>query len=206
MYKVLKFDDETVYLINSDGDLKKLDRQLFDFTIELGTKVDLFKDGQSFIVVLYHEDKVLELDGEKSVKSDLLQGILDLFLETLSIHNNHLGNLKKIFSQLLITIFMAWSLFGVIIIEILLFIESLLVFIWKLILRLFGSLHLAENSKKIWANEKEKFKAIRDEEREKKEKNNENQPEGSTQKSLEKKEVFDEPVDTNNDNWFSQLG
>ena len=43
----------------------------------------------------------LSLEGDKSVKSHLLQGILDLFLETLNIYNNHLGDLKKISTQLL---------------------------------------------------------------------------------------------------------
>ena len=38
----------------------------------------------------------LSLEGDKSVKSHLLQGILDLFLETLNIYNNHLGDLKKL--------------------------------------------------------------------------------------------------------------
>ena len=62
----------------------------------------------------------LSLEGDKSVKSHLLQGILDLFLETLNIYNNHLGDLKKISTQLLITLFMAWSLLGVILVELLL--------------------------------------------------------------------------------------
>ena len=89
----------------------------------------------------------LSLEGDKSVKSHLLQGILDLFLETLNIHNNHLGDLKKIFTQLLITLFMAWSLLGVILVEILLFAESIIVFLWRLFVRLIKWMHIKDNTK-----------------------------------------------------------
>ena len=89
----------------------------------------------------------LSLEGDKSVKSHLLQGILDLFLETLNIHNNHLGDLKKIFTQLLITLFMAWSLLGVILVEILLFAESIIVFLWRLLVRLIKWMHIKDNTK-----------------------------------------------------------
>ncbi len=89
----------------------------------------------------------LSLEGDKSVKSHLLQGILDLFLETLNIHNNHLGDLKKIFTQLLITLFMAWSLLGVILVEILLFAESIIVFLWRLLVRLVKWMHIKDNTK-----------------------------------------------------------
>ena len=43
-YKVLKFDDEFVYLMQ-DGKIKKLARDLFDFDIKLGDKVDYIQDG-----------------------------------------------------------------------------------------------------------------------------------------------------------------
>ena len=45
-YKVLKFDDEFVYL-TQDGKIKKLARDLFDFDIKLGDKVDYIQDGQT---------------------------------------------------------------------------------------------------------------------------------------------------------------
>ena len=126
-YKVLKFDDEFVYLMQ-DGKIKKLARDLFDFDIKLGDKVDYIQDGDIVLVLPNQDEATFDLDDDKSVKSGLLQGILNLFLETLSIHNNDLGNLKKIFSQLLVTLFMAWSLLGVIAIEILLLIRLLHLF------------------------------------------------------------------------------
>ena len=135
MYYVLKHDKDSVYLRDSDGHLVKLERALFDFKIKAGDRIELYQDADMTVVVPFVEEKVLEINGEKSVKSSLLQGILDLFLETLAIHNNQLGNLKQVFSQFLITLFMAWSLLGVIVIEILLFLESALVFLWKLLIR-----------------------------------------------------------------------
>ena len=89
----------------------------------------------------------LSLEGDKSVKSHLLQGILDLFLETLNIYNNHLGDLKKISTQLLITLFMAWSLLGVILVELLFFVESVIVFVWRLLVRLVKLMRIKDNTK-----------------------------------------------------------
>lgn len=113
MFRILKFDDDFVYLSHPDGRLKKIDRKLFDFDIKLGDRIDVYQDGDLTVVTPAEVQTDLSLEGDKSVKSHLLQGILDLFLETLNIHNNHLGDLKKIFTQLLITLFMAWSLLGV---------------------------------------------------------------------------------------------
>ena len=89
----------------------------------------------------------LSLEGDKSVKSHLLQGILDLFLKTLNIYNNHLGDLKKISTQLLITLFMAWSLLGVILVELLFFVESVIVFVWRLLVRLVKLMRIKDNTK-----------------------------------------------------------
>ena len=89
----------------------------------------------------------LSLEGDKSVKSHLLQGILDLFLETLNIYNNHLGDLKKISTQLLITLFMAWSLLGVILVELLFFVASVIVFVWRLLVRLVKLMRIKDNTK-----------------------------------------------------------
>lgn len=109
------------------------------------------------------DEAALNLNDDKSVNSGLLQGILNLFLETLSIHNNDLGNLKKVFSQLLVTLFMAWSLLGVIAIEILLLIESLITFIWRLLAKGVKGLHIVDNSRKYMAYRKEQ-EAIRNQE------------------------------------------
>lgn len=154
-YKVLKFDEAFVYLIQ-DGKIKKVARDLFDFDIKLGDTVDYIQDGD--IVVVLPSQKATDevVDDEASTKSALLQGILNLFLETLAIHNNDLVNLKKIFSQLLVTLFMAWSLIGVILIEFLLLLESLIVFVWWLLVKGVRSLHLVDNSRRYMAYRKEK--------------------------------------------------
>ena len=142
MFRILKFDDDFVYLSHPDGRLKKIDRTLFDFDIKLGDRIDVYQDGDLTVVTPAEVQTDLSLEGDKSVKSHLLQGILDLFLETLNIHNNHLGDLKKIFTQLLITLFMAWSLLGVILVEILLFAESIIVLV-----RLIKWMHIKDNTK-----------------------------------------------------------
>ena len=154
-YKVLKFDEAFVYLIQ-DGKIKKVARDLFDLDIKLGDTVDYIQDGD--IVVILPSQKATDkvVYDEASTKSALLQGILNLFLETLAIHNNDLGNLKKIFSQLLVTLFMAWSLIGVILIEFLLLLESLIVFVWWLLVKGIRSLHLVDNSRRYMAYRKEK--------------------------------------------------
>lgn len=146
MFRILKFDDDFVYLSHPDGRLKKIDRKLFDFDIKLGDRIDVYQDGDLTVVTPAEVQTDLSLEGDKSVKSHLLQGILDLFLETLNIHN-HLGDLKKIFTQLLITLFMAWSLLGVILVEILLFAESIIVFLWRLLVRLIKWMHIKDNTK-----------------------------------------------------------
>ena len=38
MFRILKFDDDFVYLSHPDGRLKKIDRTLFDFDIKLGDR------------------------------------------------------------------------------------------------------------------------------------------------------------------------
>lgn len=159
-YKVLKFDDHFVYL-TQDGKIKKLARDLFDFDIALGDRVDYIQDGDIVLVMPSQEE--MDLSSDKSVKSGLLQGILNLFLETLSIHNNDLGNLKKIFSQLLVTLFMAWSLLGVVVIELLLLLESLISVIWRLLVKGIKNLHIVDNSRKYMAYRKRQ-EAIRNQE------------------------------------------
>lgn len=154
-YKVLKFDEAFVYLIQ-DGKIKKVARDLFDFDIKLGDKVDYIQDGDIVVVLPSQKATDKVVDDEALTKSALLQGILNLFLETLAIHNNDLGNLKKIFSQLLVTLFMAWSLIGVILIEFLLLLESLIVFVWWLLVKGVRSLHLVDNSRRYMAYRKEK--------------------------------------------------
>ena len=127
----------------------------FDFDINLGDRVEVYQDGELTVVTPAEVQMDLSLEGDKSVKSHLLQGILDLFLETLNIYNNHLGDLKKISTQLLITLFMAWSLLGVILVEILLFVESVIVFVWRLLVRLVKLMRIKDNTK-VLIDEKQK--------------------------------------------------
>lgn len=77
-YKVLKFDEAFVYLIQ-DGKIKKVARDLFDFDIKLGDTVDYIQDGD--IVVILPSQKATDkvVYDEASTKSALLQGILNLF-------------------------------------------------------------------------------------------------------------------------------
>ena len=124
MFRILKIDDDFVYLSHPDGRLKKIDRALFDFDIKLGDRVEVYQDGELTVVTPAEVQTDLSLEGDKSVKSHLLQGILDLFLETLN-----------------------WSLLGVILVEILLFIESIIVFLWRLLVRLIKWMHIKDNTK-----------------------------------------------------------
>lgn len=161
MFRILKIDDDFVYLSHPDGRLKKLDRALFDFEISLGDRVEVYQDGDLTVVTPAEADNLPSPEDSKSIKSNLLQGILDLFLETLKIHNNHLGDLKKIFSQLLVTLFMAWSLVGVILVEILLLAESVIVFIWRLSVHLIKLLRIKDNTK-VLIDETQKRRAKRE--------------------------------------------
>ena len=132
-YKVLKFDDHFVYL-TQDGKIKKLARDLFDFDIALGDRVDYIQDGDIVLVI--------PSQGEMDTSS---------------------GNLKKIFSQLLVTLFMAWSLLGVVVIELLLLLESLISVIWRLLVKGIKNLHIVDNSRKYMAYRKRQ-EAIRNQE------------------------------------------
>ena len=111
MFRILKFDDDFVYLSHPDGRLKKIDRKLFDFDIKLGDRIDVYQDGDLTVVTPAEVQTDLSLEGDKSVKSHLLQGILDLFLETL------------------------------------LFAESIIVFLWRLLVRLIKWMHIKDNTK-----------------------------------------------------------
>ena len=65
-YKVLKFDDHFVYL-TQDGKIKKLARDLFDFDIALGDRVDYIQDGD--IVLVIPSQGEMDTSSDKSVKS-----------------------------------------------------------------------------------------------------------------------------------------
>ncbi|MGT2658108.1 hypothetical protein [Streptococcus saliviloxodontae] len=157
-YMVLKIEADVVYLGNTDGNLKKLSMECFSYSPKEGDQVLVYSQGKTSLVTKGTEETTPE--GNKWVKSSLLQGILDLFLETLAVHNNHLGDIKKIFSQLLITLFMAWSLLGVIVIEILLLLESVIVFVYRLLIGGLRAIRLASRIQN-WFDNREKKAALR---------------------------------------------
>lgn len=71
MFRILKIDDDFVYLSHPDGRLKKIDKALFDFAINLGDRVEVYQDGELTVVTPAEVQTDLSLDGDKSVKSNL---------------------------------------------------------------------------------------------------------------------------------------
>ncbi|WP_019776450.1 hypothetical protein [Streptococcus sobrinus] len=133
MYRVLSIDDEVIVLANTDGHVKRLDRSSFSFDPKLGDRVDLFYDDKDQVIAT--RAKIVENEsGSRAIRSALLQGIFDLFTEVLTIHNDQVGNVKKILSQLFIAFFMVWALVGVVVVELVILIESLLIWAYQFIL------------------------------------------------------------------------
>lgn len=133
MYRVLSIDDEVIVLANTDGHVKRLDRSSFSFDPKLGDRVDLFYDDKDQVIAT--RAKIVENEsGSRGIRSALLQGIFDLFTEVLTIHNDQVGNVKKILSQLFIAFFMVWALVGVVVVELIILIESLLIWAYQFIL------------------------------------------------------------------------
>lgn len=133
MYRVLSIDDEVIVLANTDGHVKRLDRSSFSFDPKLGDRVDLFYDDKDQVIAT--RAKIVENEsGSRAIRSALLQGIFDLFTEVLTIHNDQVGNVKKILSQLFIAFFMVWALVGVVVVELIILIESLLIWAYQFIL------------------------------------------------------------------------
>ncbi len=133
MYRVLSIDDEVIVLANTDGHVKRIDRSYFSFDPKLGDRVDLFYDDKDQVIAT--RAKLVENEsGSRAIRSALLQGIFDLFTEVLTIHNDQVGNIKKILSQLFIAFFMVWALVGVVVVELVILIESLLIWAYQFIL------------------------------------------------------------------------
>ena len=140
MYRVLSIDDEVIVLANTDGHVKRLDRSSFSFDPKLGDRVDLFYDDKDQVIAT--RAKIVENEsGSRAIRSALLQGIFDLFTEVLTIHNDQVGNVKKILSQLFIAFFMVWALVGVVVVELIILIESLLIWAYQFILIAIKYLH-----------------------------------------------------------------
>lgn len=133
MYRVLSIDDEVIVLANTDGHVKRIDRSSFSFDPKLGDRVDLFYDDKDQVIAT--RAKLVENEsGSRAIRSALLQGIFDLFTEVLTIHNDQVGNIKKILSQFFIAFFMVWALVGVVVVELVILIESLLIWAYQFIL------------------------------------------------------------------------
>lgn len=133
MYRVLSIDDEVIVLANTDGHVKRIDRSSFSFDPKLGDRVDLFYDDKDQVIAT--RAKLVENEsGSRAIRSAILQGIFDLFTEVLTIHNDQVGNIKKILSQLFIAFFMVWALVGVVVVELVILIESLLIWAYQFIL------------------------------------------------------------------------
>ena len=64
MFRILKFDDDFVYLSHPDGRLKKIDRTLFDFDIKLGDRIDVYQDGDLTVVTPAEVQTDLSLEGD----------------------------------------------------------------------------------------------------------------------------------------------
>lgn len=140
MYRVLSIDDEVIVLANTDGHVKRLDRSSFSFDPKLGDRVDLFYDDKDQVIAT--RAKIVENEsGSRAIRSALLQGIFDLFTEVLTIHNDQVGNVKKILSQLFIAFFMVWALVGVVVVELIILIESFLIWAYQFILIAIKYLH-----------------------------------------------------------------
>ena len=140
MYRVLSIDDEVIVLANTDGHVKRLDRSSFSFDPKLGDRVDLFYDDKDQVIAT--RAKIVENEsGSRAIRSALLQGIFDLFTEVLTIHNDQVGNVKKILSQLFIAFFMVWALVGVVVVELIILIETLLIWAYQFILIAIKYLH-----------------------------------------------------------------
>lgn len=140
MYRVLSINDEVIVLANTDGHVKRIDRSSFSFNPRLGDRVDLFYDDHDEVIAT--RAKVVENEsGSRAIRSALLQGIFDLFTEVLTIHNDQVGNIKKILSQLFIAFFMVWALVGVVVVELIILIESLLIWVYQFILIAIKYLH-----------------------------------------------------------------
>ncbi|MFC3931869.1 hypothetical protein ACVR0S_01235 [Streptococcus dentapri] len=154
MYRVLRIDNEVVVLANTDGQVKRIDRSSFSFVPRLGDRVDLFQDDNGEFVAVRAREQGDSKNGSRHVRSALLQGIFDLFMEIVSLHNDQVGDLKRILTQIFITFFMIWGLLGVVVVEIIIFIESLLIWAYQLALIAIKYLHdlisrkMAERDKK----------------------------------------------------------
>ncbi|KXT75731.1 hypothetical protein [Streptococcus sp. DD12] len=136
MFKVLKVSDDFIVLAKDDGRLKRVPREAADFSIALGDKVELYEDGDIVLLVpAQQETDILAMEDSASPQNTLLRGILDLFAETLATYSKDKAGLGRLFPQFLMTLFLAWALVGVLGEQVLILLLSLLVFIWRGLLR-----------------------------------------------------------------------
>ncbi|MGT2929185.1 hypothetical protein ACVR1G_02835 [Streptococcus dentasini] len=140
MYRVLSIDGEVIVLANTAGHVKRVERSSFSFDPRLGDRVDLYYDENDDVIATRAKltDKG---SGSRAIRSTLLQGIFDLFTEVLTIHNDQVGNIQKILSQLFIAFFMVWALVGVVVVELVILIESLVIWAYQFIVIAIKYLH-----------------------------------------------------------------
>jgi len=108
MYKIIKIEDETIYVgKGSDGQFTAIPRTSFGFEPQLGDYVEFYQNGSEYIVSkvdnLANFTDNLPISG-KSDKSKVAAGLLALFLGALGGYDFYIGNSKQAIIRLVITL------------------------------------------------------------------------------------------------------
>lgn len=108
MYKIIKIEDETIYVgKGSDGQFTDIPRTSFGFEPQLGDYVEFYQNGSEYIVSkvdnLANFTDNLPISG-KSDKSKVAAGLLALFLGALGGYDFYIGNSKQGIIRLVITL------------------------------------------------------------------------------------------------------
>lgn len=108
MYKIIKIEDETIYVgKGSDGQFTAIPRTSFGFEPQLGDYVEFYQNGSEYIVSkvdnLANFTDNLPLSC-KSDKSKFAAGLLALFLGALGGYDFYIGNSKQAIIRLVITL------------------------------------------------------------------------------------------------------
>lgn len=108
MYKIIKIEDETIYVgKGSDGQFTAIPRTSFGFEPQLGDYVEFYQNGSEYIVSkvdnLANFTDNLPISG-KSDKSKVAAGLLALFLGALGGYDFYIGNSKQGIIRLVITL------------------------------------------------------------------------------------------------------
>lgn len=108
MYKIIKIEDETIYVgKGSDGQFTAIPRTSFGFEPQLGDYVEFYQNGSEYIVSkvdnLANFTDNLPINGQ-SDKSKVAAGLLALFLGALGGYDFYIGNSKQGIIRLVITL------------------------------------------------------------------------------------------------------